>query len=356
MPPDQQSAFPGGSKSRVNRAGKAIAAGEGSDDDFEVLDTWRSAHRAVLNTFQAILRIRAKDKPITVAQRHKRKATIIDKLQRIPGMALARMDDVAGCRLIFDNQKDLATFRESLHRAKFRHKLRNDIDKYDYQKHPKSTGYRGIHDVYEYDVNSIAGAPLKGLLIELQYRTLIQHAWATTVEVIGFITKSQPKFERGDARFTEAMAYASEIFARAFESSTGPFPDMADRSVVAAFRRLNKELRLLQTLHGVKAADTTITSGGNAILIFREDGFLEIRSYISAPVALEDLFKLEQEYNEDDIVLVRADTSEDVRLAFKNYFSDTSDFIELIEKGCRKLSPRRIIRKKSKRRQNKAQK
>jgi putative GTP pyrophosphokinase len=189
---------------------------------------------------------------------------------------------------------------------------------------------------------------LKGLLIELQYRTLIQHAWATTVEVIGFITKSQPKFERGDPRFTEAMAYASEILARAFEEIKGPFPDMADRAVVAAFRRLDKDLRLLQMLRGVKAADTTIASGGNAILIFREDGALEIRSYTSAPVALEDLFRLEQEYNEDDIVLVRADTSEDVRLAFKNYFSDTSDFIRLIEKGCQVLSPPRIRRRRIK--------
>lgn len=332
--------FPGGSKSRVNRAGRAITAGSADVEDFVVLDIWRSAHRAVLNTFQAILRVRAKGKQITVAQRHKRKATILDKLKRIPKMSLARMDDVAGCRLIFENLDELAEFRESLHRAKFRHKLRNENNKYDYIQNPKSTGYRGIHDVYEYDVNSLTGAPLKGLLIELQYRTLVQHAWATAVEVIGFITKSQPKFERGDARFTEAMAYASEILARVYEDATGPFPDMPDRAVVAAFRRLDKELRLLRTLQGVQAADTMISSGGNAILIFREDGNLEVRSYESAPVALDDLFRLEKQYNEDDIVLVRADTSEDVRLAFKNYFSDTADFIHLIIKGCQILSPR----------------
>lgn len=302
-----------------------------------MLDDWRSAHRAVLNTFQAILRVRAKGKPITVAQRHKRKATILDKLERLPKMALARMDDVAGCRLIFDDLTKLAEFRSSLHSATFRHRLRNDFNKYDYIQNPKPTGYRGIHDVYEYDVNSMTGAPLKGLLIELQYRTLIQHAWATTVEVIGFITKSQPKFERGDSRYTVAMAYASEILARAFESTTGPFPHLKEREVVAEFRRLDKELRLLKMLRGVKATDTTISSGGNAILIFRENGLLEIRSFSSAPIALEQLFKLEQELNQDDIVLVRADTSQEVRLAFKNYFSDTSDFIQLVEEGCQSL-------------------
>jgi putative GTP pyrophosphokinase len=122
--------------------------------------------------------------------------TIFDKPNRLPGMQLARMDDVAGCRLIFRSIKDLYAFRARFHKAKFNHKLRNDPDKYDYIKNPKQTGYRGIHDVYEYIVNSEAGKALAGLYIEIQYRTLVQHAWATAVEVIGFITQSQPKFQR----------------------------------------------------------------------------------------------------------------------------------------------------------------
>jgi ppGpp synthetase/RelA/SpoT-type nucleotidyltranferase len=83
------------------------------------------------------------------------------------------MDDVAGCRLIFKNIADLYAFRADLHKARFRHKLRNDLDKYDYIKEPKATGYRGIHDVYEYDVNSEAGKALAGLYVEIQYRTLV---------------------------------------------------------------------------------------------------------------------------------------------------------------------------------------
>ena len=125
----------------------------------------------VLNTFQAILRNRTRKTKIVVAQRHKRQSTIFDKLRRLPRMQLARMDDVAGCRLIFENIKSLYFFRSVLHAAHFNHLLKNDIDKYDYMKHPKETGYRGIHDVYAYDVNSEHGKPYKGLLIELQYRT-----------------------------------------------------------------------------------------------------------------------------------------------------------------------------------------
>ena len=207
--------YPGGSKSRVNRAGDAVRHGVASKDDLEVIDEWRAAHRSVLNTFQAILRTRLRGTNVPVAQRHKRRNTIFNKLDRIPGMKLSRMDDVAGCRLIFNNMKQLSNFRRKFHKARFNHKLRNLPEKYDYISNPKKTGYRGIHDVYEYDVNSYAGRSLKGLFIEIQYRTLVQHAWATAVEVVGLITESQPKFEQGDKRYTEAMAYASEVLARA---------------------------------------------------------------------------------------------------------------------------------------------
>src|SRR5690606_17921260 len=144
-----------------------------------------------------------------------------------PGMQLSRMDDVAGCRLIFRSVKDLYAFRAQFHKARFNHTRRNDPDRYDYIKSPKSTGYRGVHDVYEYDVRSTVGKPLAGLYVEIQYRTLVQHAWATAVEVIGFITESQPKFQKGDKRYEQAMALASEILTRAFENMKGPFPDLA---------------------------------------------------------------------------------------------------------------------------------
>jgi putative GTP pyrophosphokinase len=209
--------FPGGSKSRVTRAGAAVRAGTETPEDLAIINVWRAAHKPVLNTFQAILRNRTRATDIVVAQRHKRKRTIFGKLQRLPGMELARMDDVAGCRLIFPDIPSLYTFREDLHKARFQHNRKNSIDKYDYIKHPKETGYRGIHDIYEYDVRSATGQDSKGLLLELQYRTRVQHAWAIAVEVIGNITASQPKFQEGDKRYEQVMIYASEILARAHE-------------------------------------------------------------------------------------------------------------------------------------------
>ncbi len=190
--------FPGGSKSRINRAGERVREGVATTDDYHVIDEWRAAHRNVLNTFQAILRQRTRGTGITVAQRHKRKRTIFDKLHRFPGMQLSRMDDVAGCRLIFNELKDLYSFRDAFLGARFNHERRNELDKYDYIKKPKSTGYRGVHDVYEYDVNSEVGKQLAGLNLEIQYRTLVQHAWASRLwRSLDSSPRVSRSFERG---------------------------------------------------------------------------------------------------------------------------------------------------------------
>jgi putative GTP pyrophosphokinase len=338
--------FPGGSKSRVSRAGQAMRDNNATEEDVRVIEEWRAAHRAVLNTFQAILRTRTRNTQIAVAQRHKRKRTIYDKLQRFQSMQLARMDDVAGCRLIFETLGELYLFREKLHKARFKHIRKNESEKYDYIKKPKNTGYRGIHDVYSYNVNSPTGKHLEGLLIELQFRTLVQHSWATAVEIIGFITENQPKFERGDNRYLTAMSLASDILARAHEGLKGPNNSATDLEVVERFLKLDNEINLIRTLKGVNATDKEITQNKNAILIFKETGELEVRTYRDATDALKALFKLEREIPHTDIVLVKADTSEEVRLAFKNYFSDARDFIELLESGCRKLSGHKIMNKR----------
>lgn len=330
--------FPGGSKSRVKRAGDAVRAGKESVDDLRVIDSWRAAHRDVLNTFQAILRTRTKGQQITVVQRHKRRRTIFHKLSRFPEMNLVRMDDIAGCRLIFRSIRDLYAFRENFHTACFGHKMRNDVDKYDYIKQPKPTGYRGVHDVYEYNVNSEQGRRLAGLYVEVQYRTLVQHSWATAVELIGYLTESQPKFQEGDKRYELAMALASEILARTAEDLRGPFPNLGDTEVVDKFQELDRELSLMAKLRALNSVPEIVSKRPNVILILTKEGTVETQSYRNSPEALKNLFELERTRPDCDIVLVRAETSESVRLAYRNYFADARDFVTYVKKGLQHLS------------------
>jgi putative GTP pyrophosphokinase len=93
--PDTKDAPPWGSKGQLNRAGDAIRTGSLSPAESTHVDAWRAAHRYVLNTFQSILRNKARARGIDIAQRPKRRTTIVDKLVREPKMLLSRMDDVA---------------------------------------------------------------------------------------------------------------------------------------------------------------------------------------------------------------------------------------------------------------------
>lgn len=140
-------------------------------------------------------------------------------------------------------------------------------------------------------------------------------------------------------------------FSRASEKAKGPFPKVDDRELVRRFVALDKEIGLLRTLRGLNAADKAVTENRNAILIFSATGDLEVQTYRDATDALQALFELERQHPDRDIVLVRADTSDEVRLAFKNYFSDAKDFIRLVEGGCAKLSTtkrdgRRVLKRR----------
>lgn len=115
-------------------------------------------------------------------------------------------------------------------------------------------------------------------------------------------------------------------------------PDLADKDLVVQFLAADKELGLLKMLGGLNAADRAVSENRNMILIFSGESGLEVKTFRDAPDALRALFELERQMPDRDIVLVRADSSDEVRLAFKNYFSDAQDFIHLVEEGCTKLN------------------
>jgi len=335
-----KSTFPGGSKSRINAAGTAVREGRATSGDQLVIEEWRSAHTAVINTFQALLRNRAKGAGTVVAQRLKRKATIFDKLTRLPTMELSRMDDVAGCRIIFPDVTTLNEFRLNLKEARFSHVLRNEPDKYNYIKHPKPDGYRGIHDIYSYQVNSNEGRHLQGLNIELQYRTYIQHAWSTTVEILSHVTGHDPKYHRGDQRYVEAMALASEMLSRAFEGIKGPRPGLPDQVVARNFLQLDEQLGLLLRLRALQVADESKGNANRHFILMRGiDGhnFLNVSNHATSEIAKNELFRRELTYPNADIVYVTGETADAVRLAYKNYFDDAVEFLEKLTQATRRL-------------------
>lgn len=331
---------PKNTRKQVSKAGERIAAKTATYADLATLENWRASHAWVINTFQVNLRRRSRGTDIVVGTRLKRRATIVNKLRRFPNMQLGRMHDIAGCRIIFPDIHSLTTFRQDLHRARFAHKRRSmEEEKWNYINHPKPDGYRGIHDVYEYESRSYMGQPWKGLLIEIQYRTLLQHSWATAVEVAGLLTHNNPKFGQGQPEFVEFFAVSSELLARQFEGMTSCYPDQSIDQLRERLHALEDDTRILQLFRKVNSKVTNINFKMNNILIFpivSEDdenkSDLEIISFSSVAAAIDRYNALEKEREgEADIVLVRADNFENLRIAFRNYFADTTEFVQHLD-------------------------
>ena len=126
------------------------------------------------------------------------------------------------------------------------------------------------------------------------------------------------------------MALASEILARFFENSTGPYPELSNKELLKKFATIDNQLHLVRMLTGLNIAEPESIGGKNVILIFHPENKLEVHRYKDASEALIELFKLEKQYPALDVVLVKADSNEDIRMAFQNYFSDAKDFIRML--------------------------
>lgn len=336
------------SRNRVNRAGDHVRSDSLTEEDIYIIENWRAAHSKILNDWQATLRGRCKDKDIVFAQRLKRRSTIFDKLKRKPDMQLARMHDIAGCRLIFKNIEELHEYREKLHKAIMKHILRKETENpypYDYisSPHPDQSGYRGIHDVYQYCARPNRDNSWNDLLIEIQYRTKAQHAWATANEIAGSLTGNYSKFGRGDETQQEFFRLASEIIARNEENMRSCYPGLSNTELVARFNKIEEEIKLLKQLKTIKILQLNsqdIDFNNQNIILMHDETQKKIfvRSFDSLPKARKEYFKLEENYGDSrDIVLVRTPSQDSLRQAYKNYFSDTKDFTRLIMAGIDSL-------------------
>lgn len=348
---------------RVKTAGKRLREGTDTAEDNEVLDNWRASHLYVINTFQASLRARAKGKSIQVAQRLKRKPTIIDKLRREPNMQLSTMQDLAGCRLIFPDVQNLNRFRMQMLTARFKHECRsvyyvaadlqptNGIirllrreDRYNSMKNPKPSGYRGVHDVYRYNVKTEGGQIYNGMHIEVQYRTMYQHAWATAVEVADLLTSSRIKFSDADEGYQRFFVLASELIARAWEQMLGCEPMITDEDLISEFTALEARLGMLRTFQHLQAKEVSNIFKSNSILIVyfdldeNQNIRMEVENFSTYREGVLRYAELETQLaGKADVVLVRSDSESSMRSAFRNYFSDTKDFIMFVKDGIKQL-------------------
>lgn len=225
------------SKSRVDKAGRRLrqhALGELEltkeevEQEREVAEAFRSAHGKPMQLVKSNLAYHVSQvaEIHAIGQRLKRLPTIEDKLIRHPRMALSRMHDVAGCRAVLVTEEDLREVERRLREARG-WSIKADTP-YDYIANPKPDGYRALHLVER----------RHGCQVEVQLRTLIQHAWAETVERADRQRKmGELKLGRAPDHIRDYYALGAELLA-AKERDEPP-----DRVMLERFRELNRQVQ-----------------------------------------------------------------------------------------------------------------
>jgi putative GTP pyrophosphokinase len=191
MPGDTETAF-----EPLGGAEKVIGA-------FLALTWWRSLHARPLSSVTAGLRYHVAKEGgevngrIDVAQRLKRRNTIINKLSREPTMKVTQFHDIGGVRARLPSLAHVYAVNRRLRKTWTIIKTRDYIAK------PKPSGYQALHLIVRRD----------DYAIEVQLRTIRQDAWANQLEEDGRGIGVGLKFGEGGADLHDYYRAVSEAFA-----------------------------------------------------------------------------------------------------------------------------------------------
>jgi ppGpp synthetase/RelA/SpoT-type nucleotidyltranferase len=329
----------GFSKTQVNKAGKLIGNGGGTQSELadarDKVSNFRSAHAYPL--FSVTIHVRknalALNTNAIVARRLKRLPTIIDKLKRHPNMNVTTMHDLGGCRVILSSVAEVDALVERLHGAK---RAQNVITRsYDYLREPgpQDTGYRGIHLVYEYRATK---PDFLGSTVEVQIRTDLQHAWATAVETLDLFGGTRLKYGTGDEELKRFFLVVSSLMA--VEEGL-PQPEAASGAPKALrdeLRSLETTLGLLDRLSGYVAIVKQFGSDKRTTFLMRLDRTehtLYLELFDNAAGAEAKLEEIENQGDDNiDAVLVASSKVGMLKSAYPNYFANTTAFSDFVQK------------------------
>ena len=338
-------AIPEYSKAKINNAGKIIAETASKNtakntleykQALEILNNWRSAHAYPLNVITNNLR---RNNPnAIVVQRLKRLDSIIGKIERYPTMSLYRMQDLGGCRVIVDSIDEVYESVKKFKGSKIRHIFKREND---YIENPKESGYRSYHVVYQFQSDKI-DTYNKNILIEIQFRTKLQHIWATAVEMMGIYTKSNLKSSQGNRDVLRFFTLVSSIFAIKENKPICPNTSNDINVLIKEIKQLDKEYNIVSTLSGLNISiDYTSKKYSHnknlyyILLLDYQKKVVSVRPLISTKIenATREYNQIENAYEDShskNVVLVSASSFDILKAAYPNYFVDISNFISIL--------------------------
>lgn len=336
------------SKKQLKKIGEKIRNNTATGEDFEIVSAFRTSHAPLIRSLRDSLKnfkkdAKLKDENMIISRRIKRMPSIIRKIQRFKYMSLDRIQDLGGVRIILSDMNRVNAFADRLKNVTYKHKDKNNFlikREKNYILFPKEDGYRSIHHVYEYQGS--AYPELKGLLVELQIRTIKQHQWATAVEILDMVQNSSLKTGVGETpykTFFRLCSYAIAFIESGYKQPIGYTTNENILNIIENIIDLDKEYKIFDKLLSITVVNKVLSNSFKAsdYLILRLDLKKQEITYerISDRETAEFLYLAEENKHKDnvdiDIVMVSTDDLKSLRKAYPNYFLDAKGFINTIK-------------------------
>lgn len=334
-------------KSSVQKAGKSLLIdglirtdGQRYKECMDIISKWRTCHIFVMNNVSnALSELSVKvDCDAIVVSRLKRIPSIITKLELNPKMNLDRMQDIAGCRAIVKSPKLASKIRRQL-KLVYQLKETNYID--DPEK-TGGTGYRGIHLIGKH-LSEMDGKPYQ---VEIQVRTKLQHAWATSVEIVDLFTKQTLKSNIGKQDWKDFFKYAGDEFAK--KEGTPTIFENSSALLAKSISKLNIYKRFEAFRVTLSFIDKNVSVQDHAYCLIQIDitknkGDVFLFSEGEAEEATNQYLKAEKVSVDNPTIvsaMVSVASASNLKEAYPNYFADSTLFVETLMEveGKRKQS------------------
>lgn len=313
---------------QINQAGETLKHTPDNSDALSMLSIWRANHLHALDlAFKLVKRHTDKvGNQAIYGKRLKRISSILHKLHRNPKMKMSRMQDIGGCRVILSDYVKVLNLYELLKQSKSI--LPNDKN---YIFYPKEDGYRSIHLIYQCNSPNPEYDELK---IEIQLRTKLQHAWATTVEIIDTFDGQGLKLGGGTDDWKEFFRLVSDEFAWLEKL---PIIDRNVEQNRTRLKELSTKLNVMEKLAGyagfIKFSDTDnmVKNAAYSILELHIDTMKHCFTvYRNIDDAKDAYLRLETEYLNNDLVnvlMLPMVNIKQIKESYPNYFADSDKFI-----------------------------
>lgn len=306
------------SNTAVRKAGLSLKNNSTTKEDLDTISTFRSNHIQLMKMLVKTISKKL-PKPLFIARRLKRLSSIQAKLQRFEGMCLDRMQDIGGVRAVFKNNNEVKQFVENIKEVYLgKRSVLEIVKENDYITRPKADGYRSYHIVFKYNGKI---DEVNGYHIELQLRDLLQHYWATAVEILALRSSTNIKAGYGDEHFKRFFWLCAELFAGAKEHKY-------------EIRELDKKHNILVLLKGLNVVADKLEKAGNEeslylMVLDAKDGILKLTAFSKGEQLLAQAMYQSMETNDSmQSVLVSIDSIKKLKKAYPNYYLDAKNFIK----------------------------